>query len=106
MVRIRPKRFPLGTVKDLHAIVMDFLKSWMNLNDNIYVIYLASVLFSMLKTKWFTIFLINPNNPLVDKPSPEPLFESLTLSHFHIYSSYTAVKIDNIFYDEFMMPLD
>jgi len=48
----------LETVKDLHVIVMDFSKSWKNLNDNIYVIYLASVLFSMLKTKWFTRILL------------------------------------------------
>ena len=89
----------LETIKDLHAIVMDFSKSWKNWNDNIYVIYLASVLFSMLKTKWFTRIFI-------DEPSLEPLFESPPLHHFYIYSSHTAVKIDNILDDELMMQLD
>jgi hypothetical protein len=42
----------------------------------------------------------------IDEPSLEPVFESPPLPHFHIYSSHTAVKIDNIFDDEFMMLLD
>jgi len=51
MVQICPKWFPEGTVKDLHGCSAGLFKILKNLNYNTYVIDLASVLLSILKTK-------------------------------------------------------
>ena len=68
MVRIRPKRFPPGTVNDLHAVVLDFLKSC-RIQIIIFMLYLLKilklVLFSMLGIQWIQVFDFNPNNLLV-----------------------------------------
>jgi len=105
MIRIRPKWFPQKTVKDLHARSAELLKILKEFNLNTYVMDLTSVLFLILKIKWFTSF---------DFSYTTHWLMSLTLSQFlrvlHFstsrYSSYTAEKIDNILDDEFMVQLD
>jgi len=86
MIQICPKWFSQETVKDLHACSARLFKILKNLNYNTYVIDLTSVLFSILKTKWFTRSWLSINHPVVNEPYPDPIFwDSFTFSPPDIY---------------------
>ena len=76
MVRIHLKRFLPGTVKKLHARSVGPFKILNKLNVDIYIIYLPkdfdiSYTFNIEDLVNYKGLNFNPNNPLVDKPSPE-----------------------------------
>ena len=54
MIQIRPKWFPRETVKDLHARSAGLFNILKEFNLQYLFIDLASILFLILKTKWFT----------------------------------------------------
>ena len=85
MVRIRPERFPLGTVIKLHARSAGPFKILTKLNDNAYVIDLLedfeiNPTFNIENLVEYKGLNFNPSNPLVDEPTPEPFSEG---PHFH-----------------------
>jgi len=80
MVRIRPERFPLGTVKKLHARSAGSFQILKKLNDNAYVINLPqdfdiSSAFNIENLVDYKGPDFYPNSPLDDEPSLELISE-------------------------------
>jgi len=82
MIRIRPKRFPPGTIKKLHAYSVGPHKILKKINSNIYAIDLPSDFgisstFNISDLVAYKDPSFNPDNPLVDldEPTHELFFE-------------------------------
>ena len=72
---IRPERFPLGTVKKLHAHSARPFKILTKLNDNAYAIdvledFKINLTFNIDDLVEYKSLNFNPSNTLVDEPSP------------------------------------
>jgi len=90
MVLIRPKWFPLGIFKKLHAHSAGPFQILKKLYDNAYVIDLpqdfgVNSTFNIEDLVDYKSADFNSNNPLDDEPSLEPISEDIFFHHFQIY---------------------
>ena len=84
MVRIRSEQFPPGTVKKLHAHSAGPFQILKKLNDNAFIVDLPqdfgiSSTFNIEDLVDYKCLDFNPNNPLDDEPSLEPISERHSL---------------------------
>ena len=89
MVRIRPERFSPGTVKKLYARSAGPFKILTKLNGNVCIIDLPED-FRINHTFYIEDLIeykgsnFNPNNLLVDEPTPEHFLRDPYFPHSHI----------------------
>ena len=81
IIQIHPKRFPSKCAKKLHACSAGPFNILNKLNDNTYIIYLPkdfdiNCTYNVNDLVGYKGLDFNPSNSLVDKPSPEPFYES------------------------------
>ena len=83
MVRIRPERFPPGTVKKLHARSAGPFKILTKLNDNVDLPedFEINPTFNIEDLVEYKGPNFNPNNSLVDEPTLEPFSEGPHIPH-------------------------
>ncbi|PKU65889.1 hypothetical protein MA16_Dca009218 [Dendrobium catenatum] len=106
MVRIRPRRFPQGSVKKLHAKSARPFKIISKINSNNYVLDLLKGFninhtFNIEYLVAFDELEFNPNNPLHDEPFVNLLSENPSLPSVpNLPHSSNVEKIEAILNDE------
>ena len=101
MVRILPEPFPLRTVKKLYAHSARPFQILKKLNDNAYIIVFPqdfgiSSTFNIVDLVDYNGPDFNPNNPLNDEPSLEPISERDSLPPLPNILPNTVNQIDKI----------
>ena len=106
MVRIRPERYPPGTVKKLHARSAGPFKILKKINSNAYVVDLLPD-FSIIPSFNIEDLIaykgpnFSPDNHLLDEPSHEPISERPLLPPLpQIHLTHMAEQIDEIIDDQ------
>jgi len=112
MVRIRSEQYPPGTVKKLHARSAGPFKILKKINSNAYIVDLPSDFgispsFNIEDLIAYKEPNFSPDNPLLDKPSYEPISERPLLPPLpQIHLTHMAEQIDEIIDDQIVSNRD